>query len=479
MDGEFYVFCETWSTISREAPFFFPTRFLPALSLSQAAAAAAAARAAAVALLHEVHDVVATNYMDARGPGLDAAAWDAALEKALTPPPRDADAAHRAVRRMLAFGLDDPYTRFLSPDEFRAMARYDVTGVGLNLGTGDEYERRVGHPLPPASSASSPNPAAGVWVIGLVRGSPADAAGVGQGDRVVGVSGVRVADTASPFAVSTAIATAGADGASKTRTVTLDIVKPDGRRVTAQMAASTAPAAVSPVSWRLLPPPRRGGASPPTAVIHLDSFNARAKADVEAALTAADAAGAGSIVLDLRGNRGGLVTEGVEVAGLFLEPGAPVAVTLGARPDAERVLRVGGSGSGSADTTTPSSTSLAKWRRAPLTVLVDDRTASAAEIVAGALRDNCRAVVAGGGGLPSAGPTRTYGKGLIQSVYELGDASGLVLTVGKYLTPSRVDIDRGGIAADLVASAAGAVDADAADAVLGACRRAKAAVSVK
>ena len=444
---------------------------------SQDAAAAAAARAAAVALLHEVHDVVATNYMDARGPGLDAAAWDAALEKALIPPPRDADAAHRAVRRMLAFGLDDPYTRFLSPDEFRAMARYDVTGVGLNLGTGDEYERRVGQPLPSASAASATKPTAGVWVIGLVRGSPADAAGVGQGDRVVGVGGARVADSASPFSVSTAIATAGADGASKTRTVTLDIVKPDGRRVTAKMAASTAPAAVSPVSWRLVPPPRRGGGAP-AAIIHLDSFNARAKSDVEAALTAADAAGAGSIALDLRGNRGGLVTEGVEVAGLFLEPGAPVAVTLGARPDAERVLRVGGNSSSSSDTPL-SSTSLAKWRRAPLTVLVDDRTASAAEIVAGALRDNCRAVVAGGGSVPSAGPTRTYGKGLIQSVYELGDASGLVLTVGKYLTPSRVDIDRGGIAADVVASPAGAVDTDAADAVLGACRRAKAAVSVK
>lgn len=75
----------------------------------------------------------------------------------------------------------------------------------------------------------------------------------------------------------------------------------------------------------------------------------------------------------------------------------------------------------------------------PVTVLVNDRTASASEILAGALQDNCRAVLAGG---------RTYGKGLIQSVYELADSSGMVVTVGKYLTPSGSDIDKLGILPD-------------------------------
>ena len=75
----------------------------------------------------------------------------------------------------------------------------------------------------------------------------------------------------------------------------------------------------------------------------------------------------------------------------------------------------------------------------PLTVLVNGRSASASEILTGALRDNCRATVAG---------SRTYGKGLIQSVYELSDGSGLVLTVGKYVTPGLHDIDRAGIDPD-------------------------------
>ena len=72
-------------------------------------------------------------------------------------------------------------------------------------------------------------------------------------------------------------------------------------------------------------------------------------------------------------------------------------------------------------------------------LLVNGSTASAAEIVSGALRDNCRAALVG---------ERTYGKGLIQSVYELSDGSALVITVGRYITPAGTDIDREGISPD-------------------------------
>eukprot|EP00879_Flechtneria_rotunda_P031514 GHRR01034433.1.p2 GENE.GHRR01034433.1~~GHRR01034433.1.p2 ORF type:complete len:124 (+),score=37.81 GHRR01034433.1:499-870(+) len=95
--------------------------------------------------------------------------------------------------------------------------------------------------------------------------------------------------------------------------------------------------------------------------------------------------------------------------------------------------------------------------RLPLTVLVNEHTASASEILAGALKDNCRGLLVG---------TRTYGKGLIQSVYELSDSSGLVITVGKYLTPRGVDIDRFGIAPDFSSQPAPTQAAEA----LNACR---------
>ena len=77
---------------------------------------------------------------------------------------------------------------------------------------------------------------------------------------------------------------------------------------------------------------------------------------------------------------------------------------------------------------------------APLSVIIDSSTASASEVTAGALRDNCRAVL--------VGPSNSFGKGLIQSVYEFSDGSGLVMTVGKYITPARTDIDREGLKPD-------------------------------
>ncbi|GFR42288.1 hypothetical protein Agub_g3186, partial [Astrephomene gubernaculifera] len=186
--------------------------------------------------------------------------------------------------------------------------------------------------------------------------------------------------------------------------------------VSASLTRSPAP------QQRLLSLPGRGRREEVVGTVRLTAFNARAQSDVAAAIRQLQAAGATRLVLDLRDNRGGLVTEGLEVARLFLEGDVPIVVTerQGAPPDTPRAPG-------------PALTS------APLLVLVNGHTASASEIVAGALRDNCRAVLAG---------SRTYGKGLIQSVYELSDGSGLVITVGKYLTPRGNDIDRFGIQPD-------------------------------
>ena len=575
-------------------------------------AAAAASAAAAAALLKEVRDVVALNYLDTRSDGgrgvsasssssssggssgrFDLAAWDAAVEAELTGGGgggrrglfgagtkkggnvlKDVPAARRAARRLLAFSLPDPYSRFLSPEEFAAMSRYDITGVGLNLGSADEYERKVGERPPGAAAApsssgpsssssfsssassssrpsssppSSPpsrndsNPSIGVWVIGVIRGSPADAAGVQQGDRVVSVDG-RVIDPSkeSAFDVASRIQGAGvaeaaaeesgrggggaaaaaaktsaaatgkksakslfssfpllssssssSSGGNPTRKLSLDVLRrSDGSRSRVVMEAPVAPAAVSPVSFKLLVEEGNGGGgggggggrgggeggASKIGVIKLDSFNARARSDAAAAVSELLSKGADSFVLDLRGNRGGLVSEGAEVAALFLDKGSTVATTLGRAPLLDDDAIGGGAAASlpsslaAAAAATPSPHRATKTTTrtlsttaqplvppgaARLTVLVDERTASAGEIVAGALRDNCRAPLvavypAGAAGAAPSGPfLRTYGKGLIQSVYELGDGSGLVLTVGKYFTPSGTDLDREGLAADL------------------------------
>ncbi|CAI5480537.1 unnamed protein product [Closterium sp. Yama58-4] len=209
---------------------------------------------------------------------------------------------------MLA-SLNDPYSRFVSPKQFAALAKYDVTGIGLNIGE-DVEDGRVK-----------------LKVVGIVLGSPA------------------------------------------------------------QLAA--------------------------------------AKRDVVTAIQRLEAAGATSFVLDLQDNPGGLVQSGVEIAKLFLERGQTVVYTEARPGDLPQKRSIEATGK--------------PLTRAPLTVLVNGRTASASEIVAGALHDNCRAVLVG---------SRTFGKGLIQSVYELNDGSGMVVTVGKYVTPGLVDIDGNGIAAD-------------------------------
>ena len=140
-----------------------------------------------------------------------------------------------------------------------------------------------------------------------------------------------------------------------------------------------------------------------------------------------DLPGGTGVVLDLRGDPGGLLTEAVEVAGAFLDGG--VVVSYEKRGEPRRDLEALGSG-----VTT-----------VPLVVLVDPGTASAAEVVAAALQDRNRAVVVG---------SRTYGKGSVQEPSTLSDGSALELTVGRYLTPSGRVIDGVGVAPDI------AVDAD-------------------
>jgi len=139
-------------------------------------------------------------------------------------------------------------------------------------------------------------------------------------------------------------------------------------------------------------------------------------------------------VLDLRGNPGGLLTEAVEVASAFLDGGAVVSYEKRGEP--VRHLDAVGDG----DTSVP------------LVVIVDSGTASAAEVVAGALQDRNRAVIVG---------TTTYGKGSVQEPHQLSDGSAIELTVGRYLTPSGRSLDGVGIEPDVeVSSRLGAATAE-------------------
>ncbi|KAL8227781.1 hypothetical protein R6Q57_015365 [Mikania cordata] len=302
--------------------------------------------------------------------------------------------AHDIIRRMLS-SLGDPYTRFLSPAEFSKMARYDMSGIGVNL---REFPDENGEVK--------------LKVLGLILDGPAHTAGVRQGDELLFVNGVNVKGKSAFEALSII------QGPSET---SVNIMVKHGNcgpvqsfEVQRKLVAKT------PVFYRL---EQMDNGNTKVGYLRLKEFNALARKDLVTAMKRLQGMGASFFVLDLRDNLGGLVQEGIEIAKLFLNEGNTVIYTAGRESqNIKNIIAESG----------PLFT-------APVIVLVNKNTASASEIVATALHDNCRAILVG---------ERTYGKGLIQSVFELRDGSGVVVTVGKYVTPNHLDINGNGIEPD-------------------------------
>ncbi|XP_059439026.1 carboxyl-terminal-processing peptidase 1, chloroplastic isoform X3 [Corylus avellana] len=287
--------------------------------------------------------------------------------------------AHDIIRRMLA-SLGDPYTRFLSPEEFSKMARYDMSGIGLNLREVLEDDGDLK-----------------LKVIGLLLDGPAHSAGVRQGDEVLAVNGVDVGGK-SAFEVSSLL-----QGPNETF-VTIKVKHGNcgpiqSIEVQRQLVART------PVLYRL---EQIDNGTTSVGYMRLKEFNALARKDLVTAMKRLQDMGASYFVLDLRDNLGGLVQ---------------IIYTTGRDSQYQNTIVA----------------DAAPLITAPVIVLVNNKTASASEIVASSLHDNCRAVLVG---------ERTYGKGLIQSVFELSDGSGVVVTVGKYVTPNHRDINGNGIEPD-------------------------------
>jgi len=156
--------------------------------------------------------------------------------------------------------------------------------------------------------------------------------------------------------------------------------------------------------------------------IRMTQFNGNAAHDMREAIRKLESQGVTGYILDLRANPGGLLQASIEIARMWMDRGTIVS-TVTRAGEAERY----------------------EAHRRPLTdrplvVLVDGGSASASEILAGALQDNRRATLVG---------TKTFGKGLVQSVRELQDGSGVAVTVAKYFTPSGKDINKEGIIPDV------------------------------
>ena len=284
--------------------------------------------------------------------------------------------------------LDDPYSHYLTPKEARQFTE-DVSGHFEGVGMNVEQDKR------------------GLKVLRVFDGSPAAGAGIRRGDFVIAVNGHSIAGVNSEIATNRIKGPAGTSvelrvftpGADRDRTVQVK-----RERIEVPVARG-----------RLV---ERDGHK--IGVAELFAFSDGAHALLSREIKRLRDRGAEAIMLDLRGNGGGLLLEAVGVSSLFIENGEVVSVR--GRHRAERTHNAEG------DAILPESV--------PVVTLVDGGSASASEIVTGALRDRGRAEVVG---------TRTFGKGLVQEVQHLSNGGVLDLTVANYYLPDGETISTKGI----------------------------------
>ncbi|MBE9154287.1 S41 family peptidase [Cyanobium sp. LEGE 06113] len=300
--------------------------------------------------------------------------------------------AYAAIRGMLAT-LDDPYTRFLDPREFKEMqidTSGELSGVGIQLSLDKDTKELV--------------------VVAPIEGSPASRAGVMPKDVITAIDGASTKGMSTEDAVKLIRGQAGTTvtltlrRSSQTLSVALERDRIELHAVDSQINVTPDGAKVG--------------------YIRLKQFNANATKDMRAALREMEGEDVQGYVLDLRSNPGGLLGASVEIARQWLNEGTIVSTkTRNGITDIQRAT-------GRALTDKP------------LVVLVNEGSASASEILSGALQDNNRAVLVG---------QKTFGKGLVQSVRGLSDGSGMTVTIAKYLTPEGRDIHKYGIDPDVQA----------------------------
>jgi carboxyl-terminal processing protease len=283
--------------------------------------------------------------------------------------------------------LDDPYSHYLTPKEAKQLndsVSGHFEGVGMNV----EQDKR------------------GLKVLRVFDGAPAASAGIRRGDFILGVNGRSIAG------VNSDVATSRIKGPSGT-SVSLTVFTPGQDR----------DRTVKVKRERIEIPVARGHmvekAGHKIGVVELLSFSSGAHGLVRHEVDKLLKQGAEAIVFDLRGNGGGLLSEAVLVSSIFIEDGKIVSVRGRHRP--ERTQDAEGD---------------AIDEKIPVVTLVDGGSASASEIVTGALRDRKRAKVVG---------TRTFGKGLVQEIQQLSNGGVLDITVANYYLPGGETISTKGI----------------------------------
>ena len=338
-------------------------------------------------VVDEVWQIVNHEFVDRNFNQVD---WQAKRQELLDKEYRSKKEAYRAISKALK-ELEDPYTRFLEPQQFEYLTNQtsgEVSGVGIRIAIDPRTQDLV--------------------IIDTVKNSPAFEKGLRRGDRIVRINGKPTALMDLDQASEALQGELGTD-------VNLEIDRRGKPAFVVQITRTHIE--VPSVDFTLK---KEGNLN--VGYIKLDEFSSHAAKQMQEAIQELNKQQASAFVLDLRGNPGGLLFASVDIARMWMSKGDIVDI----------VDRRGGHQKFSANNS--AITDL------PLVVLVDNDSASASEILAGALKENRRGVIVG---------TNTFGKGKVQSVHSLSDGSGLAVTISSFFTPSGTNINKKGITPDI------------------------------
>ncbi|MDC2974978.1 S41 family peptidase [Prochlorococcus sp. AH-736-K09] len=340
-------------------------------------------------VIDHVWQIVYRDFLDSSGK-FQKSNWISLRKEVLSKTYSDSNEAYDAIRDMLS-NLDDSYTRFLEPKEFNQMridTSGELTGVGIQIVKDKESDDLI--------------------IISPIEGTPAFDAGIKARDKILSIDDI----STEGMNIEEAVKLIRGQRGTK---VKLEILR--GSKSFFKIL-SREKIEIKSVSSKV----NQSKNGLLIGYVRIKQFNANASKETRDAIKDLETKKVAGYVLDLRSNPGGLLESSIDISRHFINRG--VIVSTVSKDGLKEIKK----GNGQALT------------KKPLVVLVNEGSASASEIVSGAIKDNKRGKLVG---------KKTFGKGLVQSMRTLVDGSGLTVTVAKYLTPNGTDINKSGIIPDI------------------------------
>ena len=340
-------------------------------------------------VIDHVWQIVYRDFLDSSGK-FQKSNWINLRKEVLSKTYSDSNEAYDAIRDMLS-NLDDSYTRFLEPKEFNQMridTSGELTGVGIQIVKDKESDDLI--------------------IISPIEGTPAFDAGIKARDKILSIDDISTEGMNIEEAVKLIRGQRGTKVKLEILRGSQSFFKTLSRE---KIEIKSVSSKVNQTKNGFL-----------IGYVRIKQFNANASKETRDAIKDLETKKVAGYVLDLRSNPGGLLESSIDISRHFINKGVIVSTV------SKDGLKETKKGNGQALT------------KKPLVVLVNEGSASASEIVSGAIKDNKRGKLVG---------KKTFGKGLVQSMRTLVDGSGLTVTVAKYLTPNGTDINKSGIIPDI------------------------------